>query len=87
MHFNLQYKKGAQWIPLKELLNWDSRRSNWQFANRYYELKVAKYWGLTPGQWDTIENVEEKAEMIAVFNCESMQLEYESYLRERRPKK
>lgn len=67
------------------MFNWDSKKSNWFYSRRYSELKVAKYWGLTPFQWDG-ESEESKAEMIAFYGTENKIATYEKHLREIRGK-
>lgn len=53
------------------------------YSKRFYELQVANFWNITPGEWDKIESEDEKAEMIAVFNMKNMMADYDAYLREK----
>lgn len=71
-----------EYIPIKDVTDWDKRSSHWLFTKRFYELRVARYWYLTPGQWDKKEE-EEKSEMIASYNLENKMADYDSLLREK----
>lgn len=63
------------------MLNWERKKGNWFYSNRYAELKVAKWWGITPSQWDS-EIEESKAEMIALYNTENKIVTYERHIQE-----
>lgn len=49
-----------------EVASWQQKPSTYVLPTpswRYLELETAKEWGLPPGQWDALENME-KAEMM-----------------------
>lgn len=75
-----------EYIPIQELLDWNTRKSNWVFNKRFLEIEVAHFNGLTPAQWDAITSEECKAEMIAYYNMKSQMRDYENFLHEKQRK-
>ena len=52
------------------------------YTKRFAELRVVRFWRLTPIEWDAIQCEDAKAEMIAFYNVENKMASYDAKLRE-----
>lgn len=63
-------KKG---IPLRKL---DAGRGNWFYGRRFLEVGAAKAWGMSPSQFDSLQE-SDKAEMMEYIAEKSKMEAYE----------
>lgn len=51
----------------------------WTFSQEFKGMKVAKFWNLTPSQWDNLE-FDDKIRMIAFYDAEQTVMGWENHL-------
>ncbi len=60
-----------------------SRGGKWLTSQRFHELETAKAWGLTPSQWDSLDE-SDRCQMLAFETTVGEMRSYEDYLEDER---